>query len=618
MEYRAAFIRVLEMKIFFRILSYAPRLKLRLVQFFLFAVLGTVFAAGYLGLIQPLLDILFRETKIETVPYPEFSLTLDFIKSYFRYHFMNVFTTYGQERALLFVCVLIVIFVFIANMFRYMERMAASTLKVDVVKNMRMEIFRKVSSMHIGFFSDQRKGDLISRFTNDVAEVEAALISGLKSVFKEPVTLTVFMIMLFTISVKLTMFTLVVLPVTGAIISSIVRRLKKKAKLSQEALGRIVNILDETFSGMRVINAFNARNFLLKKIDSETSYHRRVNLSISRKNELAGPVSEFLGVLVVAGILFYGGHLVLSGDEDLKPSVFLLFLTIYANMIQPAKSFTNGITSLQKGTMSARRIFALTDLTPDIVSKPDAIVLKSFEQSIEFDKVHFAYEKEVVLRDISLTIEKGKTVALVGPSGGGKSTLADLIPRFYDPTSGSVKLDGISLTDYEVESLRRQMGVVTQESILFNDTVFNNIAFGMEDVREEDVVHAAKVANAHDFIMQMEEGYQTTIGERGSKLSGGQRQRLSIARAVLKNPPILILDEATSALDSESEKLVQDALTNLMQNRTSIVIAHRLSTIQHADEILVIQDGRIVERGRHEDLIERDGLYRKLNEIQKA
>lgn len=606
------------MKIFFRILRYAPGLNFRLARFFLFAVLGVVFNAVYLGLIQPLIDILFKQSKIHEVPYPEFSLSLHFLKSYFQYHFMNVFIAYGPLRALLMVCVLIVFFVFLSNLFRYLERMTASKLKVDVVKNMRMEIFERVSLMHIGFFNDQRKGDLISRFTNDVSEVEGAVVNGLKSVFKEPITLIVFMGILFSISVKLTLFTLIVLPVTGGIISEIVRRLKKKARLSQETLGRIVNILDETFSGMRVINAFNARNFLLRKIDQETSFHKKVNLSISRKNELASPVSEFLGVLVVAGILYYGGHLVLSGDQELEPSVFLLFLTIYANMIQPAKNFTNGITSLQKGTMSARRIFAVTDLEPAIKNKPDAVVLKDFKHRIEFRGVAFAYDRDHVLADINLTIEKGKTVALVGPSGGGKSTLADLVPRFYDPSEGVVMLDGIPLTDYELDSLRRVMGVVTQESILFNDTIFNNIAFGMETASEEEVIHAAKVANAHDFIMQTENGYQTSIGERGSKLSGGQRQRISIARAVLKNPPILILDEATSALDSESEKLVQEALNNLMQNRTSIVIAHRLSTIQHADEIIVVQEGRIVERGSHEELIRQSGLYRKLNEIQKA
>ena len=606
------------MKIFFRILNYAPRLNFRLTQFFIFAVLGVLFQATYLGLLKPLIDVLFVKTEIKQVPYPEFTDPMSFATGLFQYHFMNVFVEYGPLRALGFICLLIVFFLLLSNIFRYLERMTASKVRVDVVKNVRMSIFRKVSLMHIGFFSDQRKGDLISRFTNDVSEVEGAVVNGLKSVFKEPITLIVFIIVLFSISVKLTLFTLIVLPVTGVIISEIVRRLKKKAKISQETLARIVNILDETFSSMRVINAFNARNFLIRKIDQETSHHKRVNLSISKKNELASPVSEFLGVLVVAGILFYGGHLVLSGDRELEPSVFLLFLTFYASMIQPAKSFTNGLTSLQKGTMSAQRIFALTDLEPAIRNKPGAIALKGFEKCIEFSNVSFAYEKDQVLQDINLRIEKGKTIALVGPSGGGKSTLADLIPRFYDPSSGVVTLDGVPLPDYELESLRKVMGVVTQESILFNDTIFNNIAFGMEHVREDDVIRAAKVANAHDFIMQTEEGYQTSIGERGSKLSGGQRQRISIARAVLKNPPILILDEATSALDSESERLVQDALNNLMQNRTSVVIAHRLSTIQHADEIIVVQDGRIAERGNHAELIQKSGLYKKLSEIQKA
>jgi subfamily B ATP-binding cassette protein MsbA len=442
-------------------------------------------------------------------------------------------------------------------------------------------------------------------------------MNSLKAVLKEPITIIVYFIVLFIMSPKLMMFTLLVLPVTGGVLAEIIKRLKRQAKLGQESLGRIVNILDETFGGMRVIKAFNARGFVIRKIEGESMYYRKVSKSMAYKNELASPVSEILGVMIIVGIIFFGGSLVLK-EGSLEPEVFITFLAVFSMIIQPAKNFSNGITSLQRGSASADRIFSVVDTKPEIRSKPNATTLKEFKDSIEFRNVSFAYEKEFVLKNISFVIEKGTTIALVGPSGGGKSTLADLIPRFYDPSSGEVLLDGIALTEYELESMRKQIGVVTQESILFNDTIFNNIAFGMDQVSEEAVIHAAKVANAHEFIMQTEDRYDTLIGERGSKLSGGQRQRLSIARAVLKNPPILILDEATSALDSESERLVQDALTNLMKNRTSIVIAHRLSTIQHANEILVIQQGEIVERGNHEDLVNENGLYKKLIEIQKV
>ena len=606
------------MKIYLRILQYAPSAGSQFLKFFFFSVLASVFSATYLGLLRPMLDILFLQNVEENVGPPgQFSWTADYFKNWFDYQFANTVQAHGPVNTLLYVCLAIVGFVFLSNVFRYMERMVASRVKVDVVKNIRVDIFRNVSQLHIGFFNDQRKGDLISRFTNDVGEVENTVVSGFKAI-KEPITLIIYITMLFLISVKLTLFTLIVLPVTGSVISIIIKQLKRKAAQSQQTMGRIVNILDEAFSGMRVINAFNARNFLFRKIDAETSYHRKVNLSISRRNELASPLSEFLGVIVVAGILFYGGQSVMSGEDGLTPSSFLTFLTFYASMLQPAKSFSNGITSLQKGVVSAERIFVIIDTQSAIQNKPNAVPLKEFKHSIEFRNVSFAYDREHVLKDINLKIEKGRTIALVGPSGGGKSTLADLVPRFYDPTQGSVLLDGIALPDYEIESLRKQMGVVTQEAILFNDTIMNNIAFGMENINEADVIHAAKIAHAHEFIVQMENGYQTTIGERGSKLSGGQRQRLSIARAVLKNPPILILDEATSALDSESERLVQDALETLMQNRTSIIIAHRLSTIQHVDEIVVIHQGQIVERGRHETLIEGSGLYRKFIEIQKV
>ncbi|MFM9838874.1 MAG: ABC transporter ATP-binding protein [Cyclobacteriaceae bacterium] len=608
------------MKIFFRILSYANRLPRRLAFFFLYSILGIIFGAFNIILVSPMLQVLFDKTKKVLVPppLPDFSLTTDYIKDAFNHYFLRIVIQYGALNALLFVCALIVTCVILANLFRYLERVIATKIRVDLVRNMRLDIFKKVSLLHIGYFNNERKGDLISRFTNDVSEVENSVMNSLKVVLKEPITIIVYFFILFKISPQLTFFTLLVLPLTGGVLAEIIKRLKKQATESQESLGRIVNILDETFSGMRVIKAFNARNFVIDKIERESSYYRSVSKSMAYKNELASPVSEILGVGIISGIIFFGGNMVLSEHSTLDPASFLLFLTVFAMIIQPAKNFSNGITSLQRGTASSKRIFSVIDYQPAIQDKPNAEKLLSFEKSIEFKNVSFAYDTENVLKNINLKVEKGKTLALVGPSGGGKSTLADLVPRFYDPTEGEVCIDGKSLTDYQIESLRKQMGVVTQESILFNDTIFNNIAFGMPDINEEKVIQAAKIANAHDFIMQTENGYQTLIGERGSKLSGGQRQRLSIARAVLKNPPILILDEATSALDSESEKLVQEALFNLMKNRTSIVIAHRLSTIQHADEIVVIQDGKIAERGTHEQLSAQSGLYKKLVDIQKT
>ncbi len=608
------------MEIFIRILSYADFIIRRLVFFFLYSILGTIFSVFNIVLVIPMLKLLFSQSKsaIDVPPIPEFNFSPDYIIGLFNHYNLLVIRDYGQLNALLFICSLIVTSMIIGNLFRFLERVMATKIRADLVKNIRMDIFSKVSLLHIGYFNNERKGDLMSRFTNDVMEVEGAIMNSLKAVMKEPIAIIVFFFVLFTISVKLTLFTLLVLPITGGALAEIIKRLKRQARASQESLGRIVNILDETFGGMRVVKAFNARKFVMDKLEVESSYYRKVNKSMSYKNELASPVSEILGTMIVAGIIYFGGDMVLSKGSTLSPEAFLGFIGVFAQIIQPAKNFSNGITSLQRGIASARRIFELIDSKPAIQNKPDAVALKSFEKNIEFKNVSFAYETDFVLKNINLTVEKGKTIALVGPSGGGKSTLADLVPRFYDPTEGEVCIDGKSLKDYEIESLRKHMGVVTQESILFNDTIFNNIAFGNPTVSEEAVMQAAKIANAHDFIMQAENGYQTFIGERGSKLSGGQRQRLSIARAVLKNPPILILDEATSALDSESEKLVQEALFNLMKNRTSLVIAHRLSTIQHADEILVIQQGQIVERGTHESLNSQNGLYKKLVDIQKT
>ncbi|MEP2668065.1 MAG: ABC transporter ATP-binding protein [Cyclobacteriaceae bacterium] len=607
------------MKTFLRILNFTPNIGSRLVWFFVFSILGIIFGAFNIVLVIPMLQVLFERDIDDPVPaLPEFSFSSDYIVGVFNHYFRMVIQENGTLNALLFVCGLIVLCVLFANVFRFLERVVATKIRVDLVRNIRLAIFDNVSRLHIGFFNSERKGDLISRFTNDVQEVEAAVMNSLKAVLKEPITIIVYFSILFTISAKLTLFTLIVLPVMGGALAEIIKRLKRQAKQSQESLGRIVNILDETFGGMRVVKAFNARGFIVRKMEEESDYYRKVNKSMSYKNEMASPVSEVLGVVIIAVIIFFGGNMVLSEDSTLSPDVFLGFLAIFSMIIQPAKAFSNGITALQKGTASANRIFETIDTEPVIQSPPNAITIDQFKDSIEFVNVSFAYDAERVLRDINLKIPKGKMVALVGPSGGGKSTLADLVPRFYDPTEGEVKIDGQPLTKYNVTSLRSQLGIVTQESILFNDTIFNNISFGTPNATEEDVINAAKVANAHDFIMQSEYGYETTIGERGSKLSGGQRQRLSIARAVLKNPPILILDEATSALDTESEKLVQEALFNLMKNRTSIVIAHRLSTIQHADEIVVIQDGEIVERGTHDELTQREGVYRKLSDFQNG
>jgi subfamily B ATP-binding cassette protein MsbA len=607
-----------DLKIFFRILQYSPRLISRLIQFFVYSTLGVIFSAISLVTVLPLLEVLFDEVKASAIPaVPPFSLSTEYFIGLFQHYFVTIITQYGKPDALLFVCTCIAISMFIGNSFRYFERIVASKLKLDVVKNLRSAIFTNITRLQISFFNNNRKGDLLSRFTNDVQEVESGVMNSLKSVFKEPITLIVYFAILFSISAQLTFFTLIVLPIIGGVLGEIVRRLKKQAAASQESLGRVVSTLEETFSGMRVVKAFNARKYIIGKMDEENLINTRVNMSMAYKNELASPVSEFLGVVIVAVIIYYGGTRILGGDQQLEPAQFMLFLTIFASIIQPAKAFAQGLTSLQKGIASARRIFEIIDLEPVIENKPGAIELKEFKDTIEFVNVSFAYDKTMVLKNINLKVEKGKTVALVGASGGGKSTLADLVPRFYDPTSGEVRIDGVSITEYQIESLRKHMGIVTQESILFNDTIFNNIAFGMPNVSRGAVMEAARIANAHDFIMQTANGYDTFIGERGSRLSGGQRQRLSIARAVLKNPPILILDEATSALDSESEKLVQEALFNLMKNRTSLVIAHRLSTIQHADEIVVIQEGKIAERGTHLELNRLDGIYRKLSDIQR-
>ncbi|MCH6198155.1 ABC transporter ATP-binding protein/permease [Aquiflexum sp. LQ15W] len=608
------------MNTYLRILSYARPYRRYFPIYILYTILAIVFGLLNFTLLKPLFDVIFEQApQADMSKYlskPDFAFTVDYFLTLFNYYFHQISETYGKFGTLVYVCIIIVISVFLSNLFTYLSGVVLAKVRAEVIKKMRMSIFEQVSRMHIGYFSNERKGDLMSKMTNDIQEVENSVVQSLRVVFKEPVTIILYFAVLFFMSFKLTLFTIMVIPISGAIIGGITRRLKKTAIESQESLGRVVNILDETIGGMRVIKAFGAQRYVRSKFDSETDFYSDVNISMAKKNELASPISQFMGVSVVAGILVYGGSLVLNNNSDLSASDFITYIIIFTQVLNPAKEISRAASSIQRGLASADRIFKVVDTPSEIQNAENPVIIDTFKDAVQFHNVSFSYEKEKVLDNISFTLQKGKTIALVGPSGGGKSTIADLVPRFYDPTEGKVTLDGVDLKTIEINSLIKQMGIVTQESILFNDSVFNNIAFGLEGISEEKVIEAAKIANAHEFIVDLENGYQTSIGERGSKLSGGQRQRLSIARAVLKNPPILILDEATSALDSQSEKLVQEALTNLMVNRTTLVIAHRLSTIQHADEILVIKKGQIVQRGTHQQLILEEGLYRKLSTMQ--
>jgi subfamily B ATP-binding cassette protein MsbA len=610
------------MNTYLRILSYARPYGKFVPTYIIYALLSIIFGLLNFTLLKPLFDVIFEQVDpaklAEFADKPTFELSIGYLSHLFNYYFLQIADTYGKMGTLFYVCVIIVISVFLANLFTYLSGVVLAKVRAVVIKKMRMDIFERVSGLQIAYFSNERKGDLMSKMTNDVQEVENTIVQSLRVVFKEPATIVIYFAVLFLMSVKLTLFTILIIPISGAIIGGITRRLKKTAVQSQQSLGRIVNILDETLSGMRVIKAFNAEWFMKNKFDQETDFYADVNVSMARKNELASPISQFLGVSVVAGILVYGGGLVLSGDSDLGASDFITYIIIFTQVLNPAKEISRAMSNIQRGIASAERIFRVIDTPSKINSPKEPVKLAGFKNSIEFQNVNFAYEETSVLQDVNFTLSKGKTIALVGPSGGGKSTLADLVPRFYDPSGGHILLDGVDIRNLNLGDLRSLMGIVTQESILFNDTVLNNIAFGIGDVSLDQVIEAAKIANAHEFISKLENGYETSIGERGSKLSGGQKQRLSIARAVLKNPPILILDEATSALDSESELLVQEALTKLMANRTTLVIAHRLSTIQHADEILVIEQGQIVQRGTHSELSQITGLYQKLSSIQSV
>jgi len=606
------------METYSRILSYARGLGWYIPQYVVTVILYAIFSVVNIALLAPMIDVLFNQVDAkELIPSaPEFNFELSYFIDLFNFYFNNFMVEQGPMAALKFVAITIVVTALLSNVFRYIAAVLLAIIRTKVVKNLRNDVFEKTIGLDIGYFTSARKGDIMLRITSDVQQVENTIMDSLKVVMLEPALLIGYFIALFMISPLLTLYSLILLPLSGGLIASIAKRLKLAASMTQGALGRIANQVDEAIGGIRLIKAFSAKNYILRKFHLEIDNYSRLSVSMAKKFDLASPVSEFLGISVVAGLLIMGGSMVLNENSGLTPSLFITFIIIFSRVLQPAKGISTALTGIQRGIASAERIFKITDVKPEISEKADAIDISEFKLGLEFKGVSFAYENEPVIQNISFKLAKGKTIALVGMSGGGKSTIADLIPRFYDPTNGEISIDGIPLKDCTLDSLRQHMGIVTQQSILFNDTVFNNIAFGQEDPKEEDVIRAAMIANAHDFIIEMEDGYQTSVGEDGSKLSGGQRQRLSIARAVMANPPILILDEATSALDSHSERLVQEAITKLMENRTSLVIAHRLSTIQHADEILVIEKGNIVERGTHDELINKGGVYKSLRGMQ--
>lgn len=607
------------MSTYLRILSYAKPWRRFVTPYLIFSLLAVGFSVMNMTILIPLLDVIFDKTNIEelskSVLKPEFSFSINYLKETFNFYMYQIIREYGKFGSLIYVCAIVIFSFAFANLFKYLSAIVMAKAKAITIKNMRIDIYQSVSKLHIGYFTDTRKGDIISRITNDIQQIENSISHNLRIVFREPLLIIAYFVFLIYQSPSLTLFTLIMLPFAGIIISEIAKRLKKAATLGQESLGRQLNILDETISGMRVIKAFNAVGYINRIFSKEVKNYADIDYGFSKRYELSSPISEILGAVSIAGILFYGGDLVLN-KGTLDGSTFIVFIAVFTQILQPTKAIAGAIAHFQRGIASGERVFDIVDTTPAIENKPDAKILETFEKEIEFRNVSFSYDSKKVLDNISFKVKKGKTIALVGPSGGGKSTLANLVPRFYDPDEGEVLIDGLSLKDYDYKSIRHHMGIVTQESILFNDSLLNNIAFGLDEVNEEEVIKAAKIANAHEFIVQEPEGYRRIIGDRGSKLSGGQKQRVTIARALLKNPSILILDEATSALDSESEMLVQDAIYNLMKSRTSIVIAHRLSTIQNADEILVINEGKIVERGTHNKLMKLDGIYQKLTAMQ--
>lgn len=580
-----------------------------------YSLVGTVFSIFSFTMVIPFLGVLFN-TQPRVTELVKWQFNTEAIGNNFNFYLSQIIDTQGPQTALLSVSFLVVFFVLLKTFFQYMSNYVMAPLRSLVIRDIRNKLNTKILELQLSYFTEERKGDLISRMTGDVQEVEASIVRSLNNAIKMPLTIIIYLIILFIMSPMLTIIVIILIPVSGFIIGRIGKSLRRKSIKGQAKLGLILSYIEETLFGLRIIKAFNSEKKIDDRFIKENNSYSKLMTRIWRKKELAGPFSEFMATVVIVLVMWYGGSLVLSESAIMSPQTFIAYLVIFSQIIPPAKEVSNVYYNLQRGLASLDRIDGILDAEVTIVVKENAIPVKDFKHTIEYKNVSFKYIQDYVLKNINLKIEKGKTIALVGQSGSGKSTLVDLLPRFYDIVEGEILIDGENIKDLNLVDLRNLMGNVNQESILFNDTIYNNIAFGMESATEEEIIAAAKVANAHEFILQTENGYQTNIGDRGTKLSGGQRQRVSIARAVLKNPPILILDEATSALDTESEKLVQDAIFNLMKNRTSIVIAHRLSTVRDADEICVLHEGEIVERGKHDVLLAQKGIYKKLHDLQ--
>ncbi len=605
------------MKTFWRIFAFARPIRVYAIPYFIYTLLYSVFNALNFVLIAPIINTLFDDSKQSAVTeMPAFELSSDYLTGLINFIIYKLFGSAPEKmHVIILLAAIIVCSAFISNLFRFLGQWTIEKLGINTLQKIRNIIFNKVTQLHVGFFSNERKGDIISRLMSDVQVMRFCVVRTLHVVFREPMLIISYVIAMLAMSWKLSLFCLVYLPIVALLMGAIIKRLRKPAKDAQELFGSMTSTIDETLTGIKVIKAYNAEEYFDERFRNVNEEYSTLHKWISIRQQMASPMSEFLGIMAVGGVVIAGGYLITQGDFTV--GVFLAYVGIFSQVTRPIRSLTDGFANINQGVAAGERVLEVLDSNNDIPDKENAIELQSFTKDISFEDVHFSYESREVISGVSFTIPKGQTVALVGPSGGGKTTISDMIPRFYDPASGSISIDGIDIRDYTKESLRSHMGIVSQDTILFNDTVENNIRLGNPSATMEQVIAAAKIANAHEFILEMEDGYNTNIGDRGMKLSGGQRQRLSIARAVLKNPDILILDEATSALDTQSEKLVQEALNSLLKGRTSLVIAHRLSTIVNADLILVVKEGRIVEQGTHHDLLKQNGLYSQLIAMQQ-